>query len=111
MTALFARFRAIYLNRWDDQFATPELLQSAMREWGEALFGFDPSEIRRGLSRSRHECEWPPSIAKFVELARDNGGVGSAAHRPAQLLPKPVPNPIIAKKAFSEMRKAVGYGV
>lgn len=72
--ALFKRLQAIYGARWDDQFPSEERHDAAMAEWAQALAGLSGDQIRRGIERCRVECEWPPSIAKFVALAKSPVG-------------------------------------
>jgi hypothetical protein len=38
---------------------------------GIAQAGLSAEQIQHGIDRARVECEWPPSIAEFIGLARD----------------------------------------
>lgn len=109
--ALFKRLQAIYGVRWDEQFPTSSRHDAAMVEWGYALAGFSGEQIKRGIDRARVECDWPPSIAKFVVLATEKPGCwehAGAAYRPhRRALPKPKPCAAMVSAHLRTMRDAL----
>ena len=90
MAALFARLRAIYMDKWDRCFHSDEELQASKYEWSEGLAGMSGDDIKRAIEHCRLNIKWPPSIAEFIEA----GKIARPVHDP--LLPKPPkvkPNP------------------
>lgn len=88
ISALFAKLKAIYTNRWTDRFCSERDVQLARSEWSEGLRGMTGDQIKAALERCRIEYEWPPSSpAEF----RNRGVLRlTGAHRPAEIrhLPK-----------------------
>lgn len=109
--ALFKRFQAIYGVRWDDQFPTIERHDAALAEWGFGLAGMTADQIKRGIDRARVECEWPPSIARFVALGKssadtwEHAGPAYRLHVPA--LRKPKAREDVVRGALASMRSAL----
>lgn len=69
---LFARFAAIWPHHW------PRIVESCgydalVREWGEALAGLTPQEIRQGIAHCRARHTWTPTPAEFLAAARGDG--------------------------------------
>ena len=83
ITALFARLRGIYMDKWDRCFHSEEELAASKFEWSEGLAGMDGDAIKRAIEHCRLNIKWPPSIAEFVEA----GKIARQVHDP--LLPKP----------------------
>lgn len=110
MAALFARFRAIYLQKWDDQFSSEAMMERAMEEWGVGLAGLSAEQIKRGIDAARVGSKWPPSIAEFVELAKGDVCLPGAAYRMFVSLPKPKPSPDVGRAAFLAIRSVLGGG-
>jgi len=104
--AIFARLRIIYLQKWDDQFQSEAMMESAMVEWGIGLSGLSGGQVKRAIDEARVRCSWPPSIAEFVGFAKggDCGGHQGAAYRPFVALPRPAANPAVAKVGIESMR-------
>lgn len=40
-------------------------------EWSLGLQGLSAEQIQHGVDRARIECDWPPSISEFINLALD----------------------------------------
>ena len=40
-------------------------------EWSIGLAGLTAEQIKNGINRARLECDWPPSISEFINLALD----------------------------------------
>jgi len=109
VVALFARFRAIYLQKWDDQFDCESTMEQAMDEWGVGLVGLSAEQIRHGIDAARTKSMWPPSIAEFVAYARSHD-------RPVFFvaLPKPQASASVVRAELSAMRdvlRGVAAGV
>jgi len=87
---LFAKFRAIWGQRWTAQFQTAESLDLSRAEWADAISALSAEELRRGIITCRDTYAWPPSIAEFLTAARQGHEHHTAAYRivdPARLLP------------------------
>lgn len=100
--ALFKRFEAIYGNLFVDRFKTQEDYEAAMQEWAEALVVLSGEQIKRGIEKCRVVKTFPPSIAEFMTLAREEMGYQGAAYRfyrPA------LPKPFDRDRALGELAK------
>jgi len=87
---LFAKFKAIWGQRWTSQFPTAESLDLSRAEWTDAISALSAEELRRGIITCRDTHAWPPSIAEFLTAARQGHEHHTAAYRivdPARLLP------------------------
>lgn len=102
-----ARFQAIYLHRWDDQFDSMEMQYMALDEWREGLAGLSVEQVKRGIDAVRVNCQWPPSIAEFVRFAKHDDRLTLACYCEFVPLPKPVQSPRVAGEAFRVMRSAL----
>lgn len=83
MTALFARLRAIYLDKWDRCFNSDQELSAAKFEWSEGLAGMNGDAVKRAIEHCRQNIKWPPSIAEFIDASK----IERPVHTP--LLPTP----------------------
>lgn len=61
--------KAIYLQKWTDQFQSVQELEAAKAEWRAELADLDGDQIRVGIERCRRELEWPPSAGQFRKAA------------------------------------------
>jgi hypothetical protein len=92
--ALFAKFRAIYGNKWTDQFSSERELSMAKEEWSQALAELQPNQLKNGISWCRVNLDWPPSISQFYKAAKgtaEGWQHKTAAYKvldPSKLLPK-----------------------
>jgi hypothetical protein len=74
---IFARFALIWPDQWPRVLhlahAAPDQPNEALfvAEWAQGLAGFTGAEIAHGIERASKSCHWPPSIARFRELAID----------------------------------------
>ena len=64
------KFEGIWGDKWTCRFANEEKLVACQQEWGEALVDLSGVEMAKGMHLARMECDWPPSIAEFIKLAR-----------------------------------------
>ena len=67
---VFARFQAIYGNRFDQMFADDEILMRAKREWALSLRDLTEKQILQAIEVSKQQCTWPPSIAEFLQFSK-----------------------------------------
>jgi hypothetical protein len=67
---VFARFMAIYGNKFKSTFDTQDELRLARREWALSLKGHDPDAIMRTVECCKERFKWMPSIAEFKEILR-----------------------------------------
>lgn len=71
MVALFAKLRAIFPKKFDEQYRgntqldIEQLTEMSMQEWAEGLADMNGDEVKAALAYCRDELEWPPSIAEF----------------------------------------------
>ncbi|TPE49346.1 hypothetical protein FJM67_12000 [Maribrevibacterium harenarium] len=63
---VFARFRAIYTNRFDSAYSTSDDLKLAKREWALALKGFQEPLLAYAVERVKERFAWPPTISEFL---------------------------------------------
>lgn len=73
---LFARFTAIYRDKWTADLINNDFIWATKWEWASdlSLRHADLEVIDKAIDLCKHHLEWPPTIAKFVEfvnLARD----------------------------------------
>ncbi len=88
---IFARFVAIYGNRFEIQQQSPEQSARSKREWALSILEnqLSMADIERAIDRCKQELAWPPSIAEFLERclpSHQQLGVPSAAEAFAQLI-------------------------
>jgi len=89
VVALFAKLRAIYPKKFNDQYsgATQEdierLVEMSMVEWGEALAGMTGEQVKAALEYCRDNLTFPPSISEFIKAGKPERPVHD------RLLPKP----------------------
>ena len=106
--ALFKRLRRIFGAKWDAQFSCEAAHDDAVKEWGIGLAGLSAEQIKRGIDLTRVECEWPPSIAQFIKLAKRKADcwehAGKAYRLHVRALPKPRPDPAVVRCHFAAMR-------
>lgn len=105
---LFMRLLAMYGSSWSSQFPNQQVLMLAKREWdiGVEDAGLDEDSLLRGLVKCRDsEDRYPPTLPVF--LGRCKPGRVAACHRQYVALPKPKPNPELAKRSIAEMRGAL----
>jgi hypothetical protein len=105
--ALFKKFQALYGLRWDEQFRTTAVHDLAIDEWGLGLYGLTGEQIATGIDRCRTESEWPPSIAKFVRLAKSwehNGPAYKPTEKQAKK-PRSQRDKDVARAALAEIKK------
>lgn len=69
---LFARFAALYGNRWTAQFKNDQAIELWRQTWADALFqeGIRPEEIRTAMETVRKQHEWPPTLPEFIRICR-----------------------------------------
>lgn len=65
---LFAKLTAIYGAKMKNQWDGVDL-RLVKAEWGEALAGYDPKEIKAGLDACRQR-DWPPILPEFLKMCR-----------------------------------------
>jgi hypothetical protein len=73
---LFARFTAIYREKWTGDLVNNEFVRATKWEWASdlTLRTADEVIIDRAIDLCKNRLEWPPTISKFIEfyrLARD----------------------------------------
>jgi len=78
---LFAKFKAIWGQRWTTQFQTAESLDLTRAEWADAIGTLSAEELRRGITTCRDSLQWPPSIAEFLAAAHQGHEHRTAAYR------------------------------
>ena len=107
VAGIFAKFAELYGHIWSSQTATAEKTESKMRSWAQVLAGVEPKEVGAALKRLP---EKPPSAPQFRALCKQDAPA-CAAHRPfPKALPKPPPDPEVAKAAIAEMRRILAGG-
>jgi hypothetical protein len=67
---VFARFQAIYGNRFDQMYNEDAALNRGKREWAQSIGNLTETQILQAIETSKNKCKWPPSIAEFLEFAR-----------------------------------------
>jgi hypothetical protein len=71
---VFARFMAIYGNKFKSTFDTQDELRLARREWALSLKGHDHDAIMQTVECCKEQFKWMPSIAEFKEILRSIEG-------------------------------------
>ena len=71
---LFQRLLKIYPTSFERAYGAAEELKYTINEWATSdIVNIDPEQIREALERIKNECDWPPSIAKFLEYCKTAG--------------------------------------
>lgn len=55
---------------------SPTAQEMVENEWSIGTMGLTEEQIRHGANRARQECNWPPSISEFINLALDIPSIG-----------------------------------
>jgi hypothetical protein len=58
----------MYGHKWTNNFSTPEMLETALNEWGAALDKTHVDIIHKAANYCRAHLEWPPSISEFKKI-------------------------------------------
>jgi hypothetical protein len=103
---IFQHFRAIYLNKWTDQYSDSQALKAGLGEWTIGLRGLTEEQIMRGVDECREHEEWPPSIAVFIKYAKNAKSIHihSKAYQPWLTLSKPKGDPVLALEAITQIK-------
>lgn len=70
---LYARFDAMYMQKWRSHFTSPEVIEDWKKAWSSALVrnGITLQMALAGLERCSAEYpKWPPSEGEFVALCK-----------------------------------------
>jgi hypothetical protein len=97
---IFRRMKGLYPHKWASAFKTKEEMKIGMAAWEICLAGLDISDIERGFAK--WDKEWPPSAPEFLKACQKEPVL--AASRKYTALPKPEPDPDIAKEHFKKMK-------
>lgn len=65
------RMAAIFSHKWTSRIEGPTVRELVENEWSLGLQGLTAEQIQHGVDRARVECDWPPSISEFINLALD----------------------------------------
>jgi hypothetical protein len=66
------RFSTIYGEKWTGHMIGPGFINAAKSEWGNEkyLLAQETETINRAIDICKSIYDWPPSIAKFIDLVR-----------------------------------------
>jgi hypothetical protein len=107
---LFARFRSIWPQRWDEQFESNAMLSAALDEWAAVLVELSVDQVECGVAGVRRRCDWLPSIAKFVDYATQDDKLTGAGYCTFVALPRPVQSSEVVRDALQGMRERLRGG-
>lgn len=66
---VFTRLTSIYGRRFTSLFKDQKALESAAKEWSQALGGLHQNQIANALTACQQLTDWNPSIPEFIRLA------------------------------------------
>lgn len=95
---MFAKFGAIWGERWSSRFTDDLTLESSLEEWGKAITKLTPDQIRQGIDLAREQNDWPPTIAEFLRLAKRTPDCWEHSG-PAYMVTKSFPKPVNKTKS------------
>lgn len=82
---LFARFMALYGERWARPLRDERVEAMAREEWAPAVQALTDDQVRQGIEGCKASMrEWPPSFGEFVRLALGLPEPAEAAIRAAK---------------------------
>jgi hypothetical protein len=76
------------------------MIKLGMATWEDTLGGLDISDIERGFSQWKGD--WPPSDEEFLKACQKAPVLAQSKKYTA--LPKPEPDPEVAKEHFKKMK-------
>lgn len=111
--AIFQKFRAIFPQKFDQQFPSEEIIKLNMAEWADCIADIPEDRLAIGIESVRNKCEWPPSIAQFRELCLEAKNNSCRTHNgPAyKALPKAdklEENKEMVNEARNDLKKKLG---
>jgi hypothetical protein len=101
---IFSRMQGKYGHKWASAYPSKDQIKLGMRAWELTLAGLDISDIERGFSQWKGD--WPPSDEEFLKACQKEPVL--AASKKYTALPKPEPDPEIAKEHIEQMKKRLG---
>jgi hypothetical protein len=100
--------RAIFPQKWDQQYPSEQIAALNMIEWASGIAGLTDEQLARGVNETRIQCAWPPSISEFRAMCVEHNDWEHKgdAYKPFQkALPAPLCKKEIAQAERDKLRK------